>query len=30
MRPERMLTRQAFEYTETGHPRGKVVISIKE
>ncbi len=23
-------TRQAFEYAETGHPRGKVVISIKE
>ena len=23
-------TRQAFEYVETGHPRGKVVISIKE
>ncbi|MBI2012219.1 NADP-dependent oxidoreductase [Candidatus Daviesbacteria bacterium] len=23
-------TREAFEYVETGHPRGKVVISIKE
>ena len=23
-------TRQAFEYVETGHPKGKVVISIKE
>ncbi|MBI2019879.1 NADP-dependent oxidoreductase [Candidatus Daviesbacteria bacterium] len=23
-------TRQAFEYMETGHPKGKVVISIKE
>ena len=22
-------TREAFEYQETGHPRGKVVVSVK-